>query len=76
MHAKAYVLIEIDAGQVAAVIAALRMLPSVAAADAVTGPYDVIALIETDDQRAIGRIVMESIHPMVGVKRTITCLAL
>jgi len=38
MHARAYVLIEAEAGQVGPVIATLRSLPGVAAADAVTGP--------------------------------------
>jgi DNA-binding Lrp family transcriptional regulator len=76
MQAKAYVLIEVDAGRVAAVITALRAIAHVTAADAVTGPYDIISVVETDDQRAIGNIVMEAIHTMPGVKRTITCLAI
>ncbi len=76
MRSKAYVLIEVDAGQVATVIATLRAVPSVTAADPVTGPHDIIAVIETDDQRTIGQIVMETVHMTPGVKRTITCLAL
>lgn len=75
MQSKAYVLIEVDAGQVAAVIATLRAVPGVTA-DPVTGPYDIIVVIETEDQRIIGQIVMDTIHTTPGVKRTITCLAL
>jgi DNA-binding Lrp family transcriptional regulator len=76
VRSKAYVLIEAEAGQVSSVIATLRAIPGVSAADAVTGPYDVIVIIETDDQRAIGRIVMDAVHTTAGVKRTITCLAI
>jgi DNA-binding Lrp family transcriptional regulator len=76
VQSKAYVLIEVDAGQIAAVLAALRAIPGVVAADPVTGPHDVILVIETDDQRTIGRILMDSIHTTPGVKRTITCLAI
>ena len=76
MHARAYVLIEAEAGQVGSVIAALRALPGVAAADAVTGPYDIIMTIETPDPRDIGRLVMNEIHGVTGIKRTVTCLAI
>jgi DNA-binding Lrp family transcriptional regulator len=70
------VLIEAEAGHVTSVIAALRALPGVSAADPVTGPYDIIAVLETDDQREIGRLVMNELHSIGGIKRTITCLAI
>jgi DNA-binding Lrp family transcriptional regulator len=77
MHqARAYVLIEAEAGQVNSVIAQLRELAGVSAVDPVTGPYDVIVIIETPDPRNIGRLVMNDFHNIVGVKRTITCLAI
>ena len=76
MHARAYVLIESEAGQVGSVISALRALPGVSAADPVTGPYDIIVTIETPDPRDIGRLVMNEIHGVSGIKRTVTCLAI
>ena len=76
MHARAYVLIEAEAGQVGSVIAALRGLQGVRTADIITGPYDLIAVIEVPDQRAIGRLVMDELHGIAGIKRTITCLAI
>jgi DNA-binding Lrp family transcriptional regulator len=75
-QAKAYVLIEADAGQVGAVIATLRGIAGVRTADPVTGPYDIIVTVETADQRDIGRLVMNDIHAIAGIKRTITCLAI
>ncbi len=76
MQARAYVLIEVEAGQVEEVIAALRSLPGIRAADVVTGPYDIIATIDLPEQRLIGRLVMDTIHGIAGLKRTITCLAI
>jgi DNA-binding Lrp family transcriptional regulator len=69
-------LIEAEAGQVGSVIAALRSMTGVRHADPVTGPYDIIVTVETGDQRDIGRLVMNDIHGITGIKRTITCLAI
>ena len=76
MQARAYVLIEVEAGQIEEVIAALRSLQGIRAADIVTGPYDIIATIDLPEQRLIGRLVMDTIHGIAGLKRTITCLAI
>jgi DNA-binding Lrp family transcriptional regulator len=71
--ARAYVLIEVEAGRIDAAIAALRELPMVVTVDAVIGPCDIIAIIETPDERAIGRLVIDNIHAIAGIKRTTTC---
>jgi DNA-binding Lrp family transcriptional regulator len=76
MDARAYLLIEADAGEIGAVIRALSEISGIRAVDAVTGPYDIIATIETPDQRMIGRLVIDEIHRITGIKRTITCLAI
>jgi DNA-binding Lrp family transcriptional regulator len=76
VQSKAYVLIEAEAGQVGAVIATLRNTAGIRAVDAVTGPYDIIVVVEMDDQREIGRLVIDTLHHITGVKRTITCLAI
>ena len=72
-QARAYVLIEAEAGHIGSVIATLRTLAGVRSADAVTGPYDVVVTLETSDQRDIGRLIMNEIHGITGIKRTITC---
>jgi DNA-binding Lrp family transcriptional regulator len=76
MQARAYVLVEAEAGQVRAIIEVLRGLLGVSAADAVTGPYDIVITIETPDPRDIGRLVMNEIHGIAGIKRTVTCLTI
>lgn len=76
MIAKAFVLIETAVGKNKEVVAALGRLKGVKSVDAVTGPYDVIAVIEGVDLNAIGDLVTGKIHPIAGISRTVTCLAM
>ncbi|MBI2321458.1 MAG: Lrp/AsnC ligand binding domain-containing protein [Chloroflexi bacterium] len=71
--ARAYVLIETAIGKTPSVVHALRQIPGVKAADAITGPYDVIAIIEAEDASAVGQITMRHLHNTEGVNRTMTC---
>ncbi len=76
MAAKAFVLIETAVGRTKEVATALRRLEGVKSVDPVTGPYDVIAIIEAETLNDIGDIVTEKIHPTAGISRTVTCLAI
>ena len=76
MAAKAFVLIETVVGRSKEVVAALRQLEGVKSVDAVTGPYDVIAIVEAKTLNDIGDIVTDKIHPRAGISRTVTCLAI
>ena len=76
MAAKAFVLIETVVGRNKEVVAALKQLEGVKSVDTVTGPYDIIAIIEGETLNDIGDIVTEKIHPIAGISRTVTCLAL
>lgn len=71
--ARAYVLIETGIGKAFSVVQALRQVPGVRSADAITGPYDVMAIIEAEDPGAIGQIVMRQLHSKEGVNRTHSC---
>ena len=42
----------------------------------VTGPYDVIAVVEAADLNSISGIVNDYIHSLAGVIRTTTCVTL
>ncbi len=72
---KAYILVEIEAGNSDKLLNDLRALPEVTAADAVTGPYDIIAVVETQDNNALGNFIRTKLQHLAGVKRTVTCLA-
>ena len=76
MAAKAFVLIETAVGKTKEVVAAIRQLKGVVSVDSVTGPYDVIAIIEGETLNDIGELVTAKIHPIGGISRTVTCLAI
>ena len=73
MSIKAVVMIEVTVGKVREVAAVLRELDEVVSADVVTGPYDVIAILEADDLRDIGHVVTSKINTVSGISRTIVC---
>ncbi len=75
MATKAYVLIETSVGKSRDVANELRSLRGVQAADNVTGPYDVIAVVEAADLTAVGALLASRIHTLNGTVRTVTCLS-
>ena len=76
MPAKAFILIETVVGRNKEVITTLKKIKGVATVDIVTGPYDVIAIIEGETLNDIGDLVTTKIHPITGISRTVTCLAI
>ena len=76
MAAKAFILIETTVGKSKEVIATLNTLPGLKSVDTVTGPYDIIAIVEAASLNDIGEIVTGKIHPIAGISRTVTCLAI
>ena len=75
MPTKAYILIETDVGKSRDVASDLRGLTGVTTVDAVTGPYDIIAVVEAPDLNAVGDLVTSRIHTISGIARTVTCLS-
>ena len=76
MATKAFILIEAAVGKTKDVVTTVKKLPGVREVDPVTGPYDIIVVVEGKDLNSIGELVTASIHPIAGVTRTVTCLAL
>ena len=76
MAAKAFILVETAVGKTKDVISILNRINGIKSVDAVTGPYDIIAIIEQDDLNAVGNLVTTKVHPIEGVTRTVTCLAI
>jgi len=76
---RAYVLIETAPGKTKAVkkeLAAIEGSDStIANLDAVTGPFDFIAVVEGPTLDAVGRLVTDEIGSIDGGTRTTTCLA-
>ena len=76
MPATAYILIETQVGKAKDVVRALRDLEDVQSADGVTGPYDIIAIVQAADLGSIGDLVTQHIHTIPGITRSVTCLRL
>jgi DNA-binding Lrp family transcriptional regulator len=76
MAAKAFILIETAVGKTKEVTTAIEKLAGVKSVDTVTGPYDIIAIIEGESLNDVGDLVTGKIHPIAGISRTVTCLAL
>lgn len=76
MAAKAFILIETSVGKTKEVVTTLHALKGVKTVDTVTGPYDIITVVEAESLNDIGEIVTGKIHPIPGISRTVTCLAI
>ncbi len=74
MAVKAFVLIEVAVGKTKDVVTALQKVSGVKSVDAVTGPYDIIAVVEGADVNTVGDLVTRNVHAIGGVARTVTCL--
>ena len=75
MSTKAFILIETGVGKTREVADTLREVGGMQSVDVVTGPYDVIAVIDATDINMIGTLVTEKMHTIGGVVRTVTCVA-
>lgn len=72
---RAYILIETAVGKTGEVTEQLRALNGMTAVDAVTGPFDIIAVAETETLNAIGDLISVGMHRIPGIVKTITCLS-
>ncbi|MCE2463401.1 MAG: Lrp/AsnC ligand binding domain-containing protein [Dehalococcoidia bacterium] len=76
MSTKAFIFIETSVGKTREIANTLKGVNGIQSADLVTGPYDVIVVIEAEDINAVGRLVEQRIHALSGVMRTVTCVAI
>jgi DNA-binding Lrp family transcriptional regulator len=74
MNARAYVLVETAVGKTKAVVTSLKKMEGIKSVDTVTGPYDVIAIVEASTLNDVGDIITSKIHAVDGISRTVTCL--
>jgi DNA-binding Lrp family transcriptional regulator len=69
----AYILVQTDVGVIGDVAGEIASIKGVKAAEAVTGPYDVIAKAEADSLEELGTLVIQRIQSVRGITRTLTC---
>ena len=70
---RAFVLIQVEAGQGSRVGEEVSRLDDVVSTAVVTGPYDVIAHAEASSIDELGRVVLRPIQGIEGVIRAMTC---
>jgi DNA-binding Lrp family transcriptional regulator len=71
---KAYILIECSIGTTKEVVTGLKKLKGIKSVETVTGPYDVIAVVEFETLNELGDLVTQNVQMASGIKRTVTCL--
>lgn len=76
MVARAYILVETEVGRTRSAARTLALDQHVRSADVVTGPFDIIVVMEARDLIEIGELVFGHLHTIPGIARTTTCLAI
>lgn len=75
---EAYILIETNTGSARSVMIGLEQINTsicrILSIEAVTGPYDVILKINTDELKYIGSFINDYIGTIEGIRKTITCM--
>jgi DNA-binding Lrp family transcriptional regulator len=69
MAIKAFLLIETAIGKTREVATTLRDIAGIDSADVVTGPFDIIAVINVEDFTKVGLLVTEEVHTIPGIVR-------
>lgn len=73
MSLKAYVLINTQIGKTTDVVKNLREMSEIKHLDVIMGPYDIIALVETDSHNSLSHMVLERLQGIEAIKHTMTC---
>ena len=71
---RAYVLIQTVPGRVEGIMRSLKRMGYVDTVDAVTEPYDIVALVIVDEIRELSQTIAGTISGMRGMTRTTTLL--
>ncbi len=71
---KAFILIDTSPGKAKEVTGKIRQVAGVSSAHAVTGPHDIIAVVEASDVSALGELVVQKIQSVTGVNRSLTSI--
>ena len=70
---QAYILIQTEVGKARDVATAIQTVPGVVKVDAVTGPYDVVVLTESNTVDELGKMIVSRVQAVPGITRTLTC---
>lgn len=71
---KAFVLIKVEPGKLREVLDRLSHMEAVVEVYCITGPDDIIAVLDSDDARGISEVVIAGLHGVEGIQATDTRL--
>jgi DNA-binding Lrp family transcriptional regulator len=74
MPVSAYVLIRTEADKTKGAFESLAKLKGVKTAHTVTGPFDIILLVEAKTLHELGDVILSKIRGVEGISRTMTCV--
>jgi DNA-binding Lrp family transcriptional regulator len=69
---RAFVLIKVEPGRVKDAFKAISEMRAVVEAYCITGPDDIIAVLESDDARGVSEVVIADLHDVEGIRGTDT----
>jgi DNA-binding Lrp family transcriptional regulator len=72
MAVSAFIFVEVTQGKAMQVKKEIEKIDGVRSANAVTGPYDIIVLVEGSDVNVLGEFIVSRIQKVAGVLRTMT----
>lgn len=73
---RAYLLIDTAGGEAQAVAEELRRRPGISLVDAVSGPHDVIAILDEANAPSASDVTLEDIRSIEGVTYVTACVAI
>ncbi|MCX6089005.1 MAG: Lrp/AsnC ligand binding domain-containing protein [Candidatus Atribacteria bacterium] len=73
MGVQAYILIQVQTGKAQTLKKEISQYSWALRVDRIMGPFDIVALVEAENNREIGDTILCDIHSLQGVKRTLTC---
>jgi len=73
MAVQAYILLQVHVGKAQIVKKELALYPWVLRIDRVMGPFDLIVLVEAENNQEIGEKFLKEIQKIKEVKSTLTC---
>ena len=76
MPLSAYIFLETEAGKTPLVAKKVGRIDGVRHAHVVTGPYDIIVFVESEDTSELVNIIVKKIQGVGGVTRTLTSVVL
>ncbi len=74
MAVKAYILIDISTEvRAQEVLEKLLSIGGVKSVEAVSGPHDIVVVVETTDLKSLGELILTRVRTINGITKTLTC---